>query len=93
MFYDEVPQLSQIIETLIIIYSYILKQYVFKNFVIAWLIDWWFTHLFIILCRVNKLFIYTHLLKCTNKHIAWYTKGKIVDIVYVLGHMHDHIIG
>ena len=57
------------------------------------LVDKWIAFLFIILTTVNKLFGCTHLFKNIYKHIAWYTKVKIVVIVDVHGHMtitNDH---
>ena len=51
------------------------------------LVEQWIAVLFVILTTVNKLFGCTHLFKNIYKHIAWYTKRKIVVIVYVHGHM------
>ena len=51
------------------------------------LVGKWFAVLFVILTTVNKLFSFTHLFKNIYKHIAWYTKGKVVVIVYLHGHM------
>ena len=51
------------------------------------LVEQWIAVLFVILTTVNKLFGGTQLFKNIYKHIAWYTKGKIVVIVYVHSHM------
>ena len=58
------------------------------------LIEEWFAVFYVILTKVNNLFIYTHLLENIYKHLAWYTNGKIIVIVYVHGlHNHTRIIG